>query len=216
MYSTGAIAGLDAGVMATPRAGQCFKFTGKIRTMFNQINPHHFSCLYKMTFERHAIKALRCCDDSRVDRLLPCRRHRRAGDNAAWSDGATATESSSGDECTPILTTEAAFKPRSFNVSIFDRLQMNVGLLSESDSDVSRIAVGLVSRAILTFSKYCLNPQKVETFVMQHLELDQSQASNSGQGQGVIPLVLGLRVNVRVMVRYVASTNRRPLLSRSM
>ena len=175
--------------MATPRAGQCFKFTGKTRTMFNQINPHHFSCLYKTTFERHAIKALRCCDDSRADRRLPCRRRREAGDNAAGSDGATATESSSDDECSSPMSTEAAFKPRSFNVSIFDRLQMKVEVLSESGADVSRMAV--VSRAIWPLCKCCLNPQKVESFVTLYVGFHQSHASNSGQGREVIPLVLG-------------------------
>lgn len=130
--------------MATPRACQCFKFTGKIRTMFNQINPHHFSCLYKMTFERHAVKALRCCDAPRTDRPQRCRRHRGAGENAAVCDGATTTESSSEDDCSPSPTPDTGFRPRSFTVSVFDRLQLNVGLLSDSSTDVSRIISPLI------------------------------------------------------------------------
>ena len=130
--------------MATPRACQCFKFTGKIRTMFNQINPHHFSCLYKMTFERHAVKALRCCDAPRTDRPQRCRRHRGAGENAAVCDGATTTESSSEDDCRSSPTPDTGFRPRSFTVSVFDRLQLNVGLLSDSGTDVSRIISPLI------------------------------------------------------------------------
>jgi len=137
------------GVMATPRACQCFKFTGKIRTMFNQINPHHFSCLYKMTFERHAVKALRSCDDVHAER--PRRRLACGGDGGGEWEGSTPAESSSEaeDDFSPPSTPDAGSRPRSFTVGVFDRLQLNVGLLSDCSTDARCVCLVYISPPIV-------------------------------------------------------------------